>query len=864
MSMQGSKRPRTGMGAATTALVQDASKSDFSSMVVNNSAITGVANEQIGSQWDWDDDDRDMPMDIQALLSEFGDFGDFFENDTLPFGEPPGTAESQALIFPAPDCGDVGSSPVGMMDVSDQMLLPGNFQSFENFDPPPPVAQEESLSKNHEVANNSLSSGLVNHTAASSTGEFDHIIKAEALLTFASEYGAVETPTSELSSSIFRSPYFPKSRKVESSNSSPNNYIYGATPPSSPCYDGSDEKTSMAMNSKPCPSDSKKYYTHVDTGKEQHDKRSFSVTEGTLEVAHFLLSMKTVLATEVECIMFQASMCRIRHTLLASSSLSPIGFSRLTGSTVLNHLPGDQSTMTDDISGKYEVKKKESIPVRIAGDFDGGVLDGHLNAPVGVWRSVGVPKVSKPSNSPSMEVSASLPHNSFHEEGILSFGKRQPLLELLDGMALLVQQATSSVDLALDGDCGDGPYGWLALQEQWRRGFSCGPFMVHAGCGGTLASCHSLDIAGVELVDPLSTNVHASSAISLLQSDIKTALKSAFNTLDGPLSVTDWCKGRNQSGDAGSAVSSAMDGAKVDETSQRRSNQEICNSDSEQQLCTRLRPTLFVLPLPAILVGYQDDWLKTSASSLQVWEKAPLEPYALQKPITYSVICPDIDPLTTAAADFFQQLGTVSLLHFATFASSTTSSVTATAEVGKAFKEAEALLNWKASLDNQNKSLLSSWVGDRPCINWVEITCDDLELGVTRLNLSSFGLKELAYTMENNEKCDIFSFGVLALEIIMGKHLGDLISSLSSSTFTTYDMLLKDVLDQRLSLPINRVAMEVLSIAKIAIACLHTIPQSRPTMQQVSQELSTQKPHFPNTLFTITLGEVVDLRGSTV
>ena len=78
----------------------------------------------------------------------------------------------------------------------------------------------------------------------------------------------------------------------------------------------------------------------------------------------------------------------------------------------------------------------------------------------------------------------------------------------------------------------------------------------------------------------------------------------------------------------------------------------------------------------------------------------------------------------------------VSLLHFPTFASSTTSSVTATAEVGTAFyKEAEALLNWKASLDNQNKSLLSSWVGDRPCINWVGITCDDLELGVTRLNL---------------------------------------------------------------------------------------------------------------------------------
>ncbi|KAK9992256.1 hypothetical protein SO802_027241 [Lithocarpus litseifolius] len=423
----------------------------------------------------------------------------------------------------------------------------------------------------------------------------------------------------------------------------------------------------------------------------------------------------------------------------------------------------------------------------------------------------------------------------------------------------------------------------------------------------------------------------------------------------------------------------------------------------------------------------------------------------------------------------------VSLLHFATFAFSTTSSVAATAEVGKAFyKEAEALLNWKASLDNQNKSLLSSWVGDRPCINWVGITCDDLELGVTRLNLSSFGLKgvsllfcqrvkktedkprethddnifaiwsydgkmvyeniieateefdskycigvggygsvykatlptsqvvavkklhslldgeisnqkaftseicalteirhrnivklygfcshpknsllvyeflesgslvkllnseegaksfdwfkrvnvikgvanalsymhhdclpsiihrdissknilldqeyearisdfgiarllkpdssnwtsragtfgymapELAYTMEVNEKCDVFSFGVLTLEIIMGKHPGDLTSSLSSPTFTIRELLLKDVLDQRLSLPMDEAAREVLSIAKIAVACLHTIPQSRPTMRQVSQKLSTQKSHLPNTLQSITLGEVVDPGG---
>ncbi|KAG5522214.1 hypothetical protein RHGRI_034405 [Rhododendron griersonianum] len=181
--------------------------------------------------------------------------------------------------------------------------------------------------------------------------------------------------------------------------------------------------------------------------------------------------------------------------------------------------------------------------------------------------------------------------------------------------------------------------------------------------------------------------VHASSVIGLLQSDIKTALRSSFGSLDGPLYVTEWCKGR--SGDAGTvgdgfaseltggecrdssstvtlpvgeppspSQSSSLGslgikgGGRVEETSQWRSIQETSASESEQQLGFRRRPTLFVLPAPALLVGYQDDWLKTSASS-QLWEKAPLEPYALQKHMTYCVICPDIDLLATAKPDFF-------------------------------------------------------------------------------------------------------------------------------------------------------------------------------------------------------------------
>ncbi|KAK2967350.1 hypothetical protein RJ640_027877 [Escallonia rubra] len=54
---------------------------------------------------------------------------------------------------------------------------------------------------------------------------------------------------------------------------------------------------------------------------------------------------------------------------------------------------------------------------------------------------------------------------------------------------------------------------------------------------------------------------------------------------------------------------------------------------------------------------------------------------------------------------------------------------------------------------------------------------------------------ELAYTMKVTEKCDVYSFGVLALEVIKGKHPGDIIPSLTSSS---EKLQLKDLVDQRL------------------------------------------------------------------
>ncbi|XP_011000224.1 PREDICTED: probable LRR receptor-like serine/threonine-protein kinase At4g08850 [Populus euphratica] len=119
---------------------------------------------------------------------------------------------------------------------------------------------------------------------------------------------------------------------------------------------------------------------------------------------------------------------------------------------------------------------------------------------------------------------------------------------------------------------------------------------------------------------------------------------------------------------------------------------------------------------------------------------------------------------------------------------------------------------------------------------------------------------ELAYTMKVDEKCDVYSFGVLTLEVMMGKHPGDFISSLmcsastsSSSSPSGHNTLLKDVLDQRLPPPENELADGVAHVAKLAFACLQTDPHYRPTMRQVSTELTTRWPPLPKLFSTIEL-----------
>jgi len=63
--------------------------------------------------------------------------------------------------------------------------------------------------------------------------------------------------------------------------------------------------------------------------------------------------------------------------------------------------------------------------------------------------------------------------------------------------------------------------------------------------------------------------------------------------------------------------------------------------------------------------------------------------------------------------------------------------------------EVDALLKWKASFDNQSKTLISSWIGNNPCSSWEGITCDYESKSVNKVNLTNIGLKGTLQTSKS-------------------------------------------------------------------------------------------------------------------
>ena len=90
---------------------------------------------------------------------------------------------------------------------------------------------------------------------------------------------------------------------------------------------------------------------------------------------------------------------------------------------------------------------------------------------------------------------------------------------------------------------------------------------------------------------------------------------------------------------------------------------------------------------------------------------------------------------------------------------------------------------------------------------------------------------ELAYTMVATEKCDVYSFGIVALEVIMGKHPGEL------PTLSADFLVLANVGDSQIPFPSPHLEKQVNLVLNLSRGCLNSNPHERPTMRQVSNLL---------------------------
>lgn len=105
-------------------------------------------------------------------------------------------------------------------------------------------------------------------------------------------------------------------------------------------------------------------------------------------------------------------------------------------------------------------------------------------------------------------------------------------------------------------------------------------------------------------------------------------------------------------------------------------------------------------------------------------------------------------------------------------------------------------------------------------------------------NRSAFSTAEYAYTMKVTEKCDIYSYGVVLLELLTGRtpvqpldQGGDLVTRVRH--YIRDNSLTPGVLDIRLDLTDETTVSHMLTVMKIALVCTCMSPAERPSMREV-------------------------------
>ncbi|KAI3705905.1 hypothetical protein L1987_76154 [Smallanthus sonchifolius] len=140
-------------------------------------------------------------------------------------------------------------------------------------------------------------------------------------------------------------------------------------------------------------------------------------------------------------------------------------------------------------------------------------------------------------------------------------------------------------------------------------------------------------------------------------------------------------------------------------------------------------------------------------------------------------------------------------------------------------------------LSSSNILFDSEWVAHVSDFGTARLLKPDSSNWTTFAGTFGYIAPELAHTMEVNEKCDVYSFGVLTLEIIMGKHPGDLLVSIQDMK----DISLAEIPDQRLPPPVVQIAEQVELLVEVAFSCVHKSPHSRPSMRDVTLDLTVEK-----------------------